>query len=197
MGYQNRKLVSYKRAGGVLIFSKYPMKELESIRYKQCKGIDCAGHKGVMLVEVEHPAGKFQLSGTHMQAGGSPELKESQYAELGALLKKHEQVGVPQFAAGDFNTKKDRPVLYDTLVRILDAQDGEFSGNLKFTSDHLLNDMYDYDTEKRHIIDFVFFRPNGIKPRSVARYVRKFEQQWHPKHKALSDHFAVVLKMQL
>jgi endonuclease/exonuclease/phosphatase family metal-dependent hydrolase len=197
MGFKNRRVVTYKRAGGVLIFSKYPLTELESIKYTQCKGIDCAGHKGVLLVEVAHPAGKFQLSGTHMQAGGGKELKESQYAEAGALLKKHQQPGVPQFAAGDFNTHKDNPELYDTLLRALDAQDGEITGDQLFTTDHLLNDMETYEPTHRSVIDYVFFRPNGVRSVSSSRYVRRFQQQWHPKHKDLSDHFAMILKMHL
>jgi endonuclease/exonuclease/phosphatase family metal-dependent hydrolase len=197
MGFQNRKVISYKRAGGVLIFSKYPLKEIESIKYNQCKGIDCAGNKGAMLVEVNQPAIKFQLLGTHMQAGGSRELKESQYAEAGALLKRHEQAGVPQFAAGDFNTKKGKPVLYDTLVRALNAEDGNISGDLLYTSDHALNDMEGYDTTKRNIIDYVFFKGNGVRPISSTRYIRKFEQRWDAKHVDLSDHFAMILRMQL
>jgi len=197
MGFQNRKVISYKRAGGVLMFSKYPLTEIESIKYSQCKGIDCAGNKGSMLVEVAHPAGKFQLLGTHMQAGGSKELKESQYAEAGALLRRHEQAGVPQFAAGDFNTKKGKPILYDTLVRAMGAEDGDISGDLHFTSDHSLNDMEEYDTTKRNIIDYVFFRGNGVKPVSETRYIRKFEQRWDAKHVDLSDHFAMILRMQL
>ena len=197
MGFKNRKVISYKKAGGVLIFSKYPLTELESIKYTQCKGIDCMGNKGALLVEVHHPAGKFQLSGTHMQAGGSKELKQSQYAEAGALLKRHQQLGVPQFAAGDFNTHRNDPPLYDTLVRALDAQDGDITGDQLYSSDHLLNDMDSYNPNKRNLIDFIFFRGNGIKPLSAVRYIRIFQKQWHPKHKDLSDHFAVVLKMQL
>ncbi len=197
MGFQNRKIVTYRRAGGVLIFSKYPLTEIESIKYTQCKGIDCAGHKGSMLVEVAHPAGRFQLLGTHMQAGGGRELKESQYAEAGALLREHEQAGVPQFAAGDFNTKKADPVLYDTLVRALHAEDGDISGELKYTSDHSLNDMEEYRPDKRNVIDYVFYKGNGVKPISATRYVRRYQQQWDAKHKDLSDHFALILKVQM
>ena len=198
MGFQNRKVISYKRAGGVLMFSKYPLSEIESIKYSQCKGIDCAGNKGSMLVEVAHPAGRFQLLGTHMQAGGSKDLKESQYAEAGALLKRHEQAGVPQFAAGDFNTKKAaNPELYDSLVRALHAEDGNICSDLQFTSDHSLNDMEEYNPAKRNVIDYVFFKGNGVKPVSATRCVRRFEQQWDAKHKDLSDHFAMVLRMQL
>ena len=197
MGPQNRKLVSYKRAGGVLMFSKYPMREVESITYTECKGIDCIGHKGAMLVEVEHPAHKFQLLGTHMQAGGTRELKLSQYQEAGALLKRHEQAGVPQFAAGDFNTVKGNEKLYPYLVDALKAEDGEISGDLKFTSDHLMNDMENMDSTKRRVIDYVFYKSNGVKAISASRYAREFEQRWSAKHKDLSDHNAIVLKLTL
>ncbi|MCW3126361.1 MAG: hypothetical protein JWO03_2019 [Bacteroidetes bacterium] len=196
-GYNNHKVFTYRKAGGVLMFSKYPLKELESIKYTQCKGIDCAGHKGCLLVEVEHPGHKFQLLGTHMQAGGSPELKTSQYQEAGALLKKHQEAGVPQFAAGDFNTKKQSTDLYPSLVKCMEVEDGDISGELQNTSDHLLNDMYDYKPEKRNVIDFVFYRSNGFKSQSVTRCVKRFEQQWSKKHKDLSDHFAVLMTMQL
>ncbi|MDB5284591.1 MAG: hypothetical protein JWO06_3666 [Bacteroidota bacterium] len=194
-GMQNRKTVSYKRAGGVLIFSKYPMHEVESIRYSRCKGIDCMGNKGSILVEVEHPVQKFQLLGTHMQAGGSKELKMSQYAEAGELLKRHEQPGVPQFAAGDFNTAKDNPKLYPYLVDALKVEDGEISSDLKFTSDHLLNDMENLDSTKRRVIDFVFYKNNGVAAKSSTRYVKEFQQRWATKHKDLSDHNAIILDM--
>ena len=197
MGQQNRRLVTYKRAGGVLIFSKYPMRELESITYSECKGVDCIGHKGAMLVEIDHPAHKFQLLGTHMQAGGSRDLKLSQYQEAGALLKRHEQAGVPQFAAGDFNTVKGNEKLYPYLVDALKVEDGEISGELKYTSDHLLNDMENMDSTKRRVIDFVFYKSNGIKARTASRYAREFEQRWSAIHKDLSDHNAIILKMTL
>ena len=198
MGFQNRKVVTYKRAGGVLMFSKYPMREIESISYTQCKGIDCMGNKGAMLVEVDHPVHKFQLLGTHMQAGGSHDLKLSQYQEAGALLKRHEQRGVPQFAACDFNTPKANEQLYPYLVDALKVEDGDISGDLKFTSDHMLNDMEkNHDPNKRRVIDYVFYKGNGVKPVSAVRYIKQFEQRWSDKHKSLSDHNAIVLKMVL
>ncbi|HWB64993.1 MAG TPA: endonuclease/exonuclease/phosphatase family protein [Chitinophagales bacterium] len=196
-GQQNRKVVSYKRAGGVLMFSKYPLKVIESIRYTQCKGIDCMGNKGAMLVEVQHPAMKFELLGTHMQAGGSVELKESQYAEAAALLKRHAQEGEPQFAAGDFNTHKGDSVLYPKLCSTLQALDGDITGDLKYTSDHLLNDMEKPNPKKRGVIDYVFYVANGVHFKSAERCVREFEQRWSPEHKDLSDHFAMVLTVKI
>lgn len=196
-GWKNRKVITYKRAGGVLMFSKYPMKELESITYSQCKGIDCLANKGSLLVEVEHPKKKFQLLGTHMQAGGGPIIKANQHDEAGALLKKYKVKGIPQFAAGDFNTHKVDTVLYPHLLKSLDAEDGEIYSELKFSSDHLLNDMDSYNPNRRNLIDFILMRSNGWQPHKAGRFIIAFEKQWSKKHKSLSDHNAVVLKMNL
>ncbi len=198
MGTKNRKAISYKRAGGIIMFSKYPMKELESIKYSQCKGyIDCSASKGAMLVEVDHPANKIQVLGTHIQAGGTKEIKESQYNESGFLLKKYEKEGIPQFACGDFNTKRVDTLLYPKLIHALQCEDGEICTELKYTSDHLLNDMDYYNPEKRHLIDYVFVRTNGVKPTYTTRSIKQILHQWDKKHKDLSDHFPVILKMKL
>jgi endonuclease/exonuclease/phosphatase family metal-dependent hydrolase len=211
-GWDNRKLVTYKRAGGVLMFSKYPLKEIESIRYSECKGIDCAGNKGAMLVEVEDPVQKFQLFGTHMQAGGGHDIKVSQYQQAGELLKRHQQAGIPQFVAGDFNTHKADSVLYPALVSNLDAKDGDVDDEVSLEAVHQHNDLREKKAKKKRgaqptvekkskkpkgIIDYVFVRDNGVKIISQQRYAREFEQPWSPDHKALSDHFAVILKVTL
>lgn len=196
-GYQNKKVITYKRAGGVLMFSKYPIKEVESIKYAQQKGIDKAAAKGALLAEVQHPAITFQLLGTHMQAGGSRELKISQYQEAGELLSRHLATGVPQFASGDFNTKLADTVLYPQLINALQMENGAISSELQFTSDHLLNDMDSYDPNRRNLIDFVFCKPNGVSFKNTTRTVLQYEQQWNKTHRDLSDHFAILLKTQV
>lgn len=196
-GFQNKKVITYKRAGGVIMFSKYPMKELESIKYKWREGINKPAAKGAMLVEVEHPAQKFQLLGTHMEAGGSRDLKVSQYKEAGELLKRHEQNGIPQFAAGDFNCKKSDSILYPKLVDALQMETGEITGELPYTTDHLLCDMSNYRPDKRNVIDYIFFRSSGWQPKKSTRTVKRFEDAWGKNHCDLSDHFAVLLLMEL
>jgi hypothetical protein len=132
-----------------------------------------------------------------MQAGGGDELKASQYEEAGQLLKRHELEGIPQFAAGDFNTYSTNPIMYPKLLGALKCEDGEICSDLKFSSDHLLNDMDSYNPNRRNLIDFVFFKGNGVKPLWSKRYVKQFEHKWHKKHKDLSDHNAVLLEVKL
>jgi endonuclease/exonuclease/phosphatase family metal-dependent hydrolase len=196
-GFQNRFGITYKRAGGVLIFSKYPLKEIESITYSQQKGVDKIGHKGCLLVEVQHPAGKIQVLGTHMQAGGKRELKISQYTEAGELLRRHQTEGIPQFACGDFNTHKEDTFMYNKLVNLMQVEDGDFCSDLKCSSDHGLCDMGKYNPKKKSIIDYVFFRGNGTVLGDPSRKVVRFTKRWSKKHEDLSDHFAVLLKAHL
>ena len=200
-GQDNRRVVTYKRAGGVLIFSKYPLKEIESIGYSQCKGVDCYGNKGAILVEVEHPAMKFQLLGTHMQAGGKHDLKLSQYHEAAELLERHVQAGIPQFIAGDFNTHKGDTTLYPYLVNALKAEDGVIDNEEKALEGHAQNDMRENKSNKskknKGVIDYVFVKQNGVKFISLQRYSKQFQQPWNAKHKDLSDHFSVILKVKL
>lgn len=200
-GQANRKLVSYKRAGGVLIFSRYPLHELASIRYSQCKGIDCYGHKGAMLVQVYHPAGHMQVLGTHLQAGGSTDLKASQYIEVASLLDRYQSPGVPQFVAGDFNTHRDDTVLYSRLTTAVKGTDGSLDDELKVIEAHVLNDMRPAKKgkpkKKRSIIDYVFVKSNGAHITSERRYAREYQQSWSKTHKDLSDHFAVILEVQM
>ncbi len=199
-GFDNRRVVTYNRAGGVLMFSKYPLKEIESIKYTECKGIDCAGNKGAILVEVQHPVKTFQLLGTHMQAGGSKDLKISQYQEASDLLKRHQQQGMPQFVAGDFNTHKDDTALYPKLVSILNAQDGTIDDEPQVIDNHASNDMRgkpDGKKKKKGVIDYVFVKDNGVKIISTERYAREFKQTWSSTHQDLSDHYAVILRVRL
>jgi endonuclease/exonuclease/phosphatase family metal-dependent hydrolase len=193
-GFQNKKVITYKRAGGVIMFSKYPIKEVESIKYSWLEGIDKLAAKGALLAEVEHPVVKFQVLGTHMEAGGSRELKISQYKEAGELLKRHEADGVPQFACGDFNTRRIDTILYPKLLSALEMEDGEICTDLKCTSDHLLNDMDNYNPNKRNLIDYVFFKSKGVEQHNTTRSVLRYEHQWNKRHKDLSDHFAVLLR---
>ena len=75
LGPLNKK-PGFKINGGVMMFSKYPLKKLNTIQYSQCSDEDCWARKGVMLVEVNDGQHVFQLAGTHLNGGGTLELKE-------------------------------------------------------------------------------------------------------------------------
>jgi endonuclease/exonuclease/phosphatase family metal-dependent hydrolase len=195
LGPLNKK-AGFKINGGVLICSKYPLKQLGTIQYSQCDDFDCWARKGAMLVEVTDGTHTFQIAGTHMNGGGSVTLKTSQYREMGNLVKEFARPGVPQFCVGDYNTSNLEPQYYNALVANLDAEDGPISGDLNVTNDHLNNDMEeDFNPKDRNIIDYILYRPNGVRPQKITRTIKQYCEQWSKDHCDLSDHYALLMEL--
>lgn len=191
IGPANRHWYWVKVNSGVWILSKFPLKELQQIKYKDCHGfVDCFANKGALLVEGEFEGQKFQLLGTHIQAGGPDSIKQKQYEAIRALADQYKEEGVPQILAGDFNMGPDVDGSYERMLQTLDVKGYEPDGELKYTADGR-NDFR--RNEKKRLIDFIFYRPNGKEPQKLIRNVRRFrsEQPWSEDYRDLSDHWAV------
>jgi len=196
IGPANNQPFSFKTSSGVMIMSRFPMKKLGEVDFSTCEGADCMARKGGLLCEVELPnQQKIQVLGTHAEAGGSFELKVSQFHQLNQLLSSFYSPDIPQFPCGDFNVNKENKPLYDTLTHILGAKDGQPIGELQYTSDHALNNMAVYELNHRRLIDYVFFKGENILPIFEERKVMRYQFPWNKNQTDLSDHFAVKLKM--
>ncbi|TNF24355.1 MAG: hypothetical protein EP314_07860 [Bacteroidetes bacterium] len=193
LGPANRKWYSFKTNSGIWILSKIPLQPLAEIDFDYCEGIDCWSRKGALLAEGEFRGQKFQILGTHLEAGGDRDAKVSQYRELGELFNQYRKEGVPQIAAGDFNTKKFQDTTYyNQLIGILGMEDGPILSEQKYSSDSYVNDIKIKrgDRKKQSVIDFVFYGANGVDA-TINRYVRMPRWQWSKDCQDLSDHFAI------
>ena len=187
---------SLKASSGVMVFSKVPLKELGEVHFTDCDREDCLARKGAILVQLQWKGNTVQVMGTHMEAGGAFEMKQNQYEQIEGLMKRFRKDSIPQLYCGDFNTHKGS-ALYDTMLHTFTAEDGPITGDLQYTSDHLLNDMDSYDPNRRGVIDFVLYKGNGLQPKTLSREVKRYQFPWDKKHKDLSDHFAVMMKLRL
>lgn len=194
IGPANKK-GAFKISSGILIVSKVPMRERGTVDFKDCEKEDCFAKKGALLVEINWHGKLVQILGTHLEAGGPREIKLSQYQELAGLVRAHQNYGVPQLLCGDFNTAKSNNDLYPKMLNILQAEDGPLSGELQFTSDHLLNDMDSYDPTDRDVIDYILYKGNGVQPAFIYREVVRPMARWSKKHQDLSDHFGVRMRI--
>jgi endonuclease/exonuclease/phosphatase family metal-dependent hydrolase len=191
VGPANRRVFWIKTNSGVWMLSKVPLKKLKQIKYKDCDGFtDCFAHKGALLVEGEWEGQKFQLLGTHIQAGGPYPVRQSQYEQIRGLIDTYKQEGVPQLLAGDFNMGIDRGDPYYQMLKTLDVEEYVPDSELKYTAS-TLNDIRGGDDDR--LIDFIFYRPNGTQPKQLIRNVRRFAtiQPCFKKYCDLSDHFGV------
>jgi endonuclease/exonuclease/phosphatase family metal-dependent hydrolase len=199
----NRKTISIKASGGVMIFSRHPIQATHEIRFTKRRGYDKFARKGAMLAEIEFRGKLVQVLGTHLQAFGTDGILISQYNQMKMeLLEPHQRPGVPQFLLGDFNTRKvpaipaglsgDTPMpqtRYSAMLQTLEAEDGELHGEQQYTMDRPYNDLCTRRKEARLLLDYVLVRP--AKNLTIRREVKIFRKQWDKVHLDLSDHFAL------
>ncbi len=196
-GPANRVMPVFFTNSGIVIYSKYPITDKWRFAYnwREKSSHDKFSRKGCLMVEITLPDNQtIQVLGTHLQAGGrnSTTTRHSQYRQIKTFIDKHKKEGVPQLICGDFNTRKTDELNYKIMVNTIGADDGEISGDLCCTSDGLLNDMKSHNPEDRKVIDYIFYRGNGINYQYLNREVRQYRQRWHKNHQDLSDHNAVL-----
>ncbi len=195
IGPANKKPASYKTNSGIWMLSRIALTELGTVQYSQCEGPDCWARKGALLAEGKFNESPFQILGTHLEAGGPDEIKIKQYQEMEALLAGNRKEGIPQIICGDMNTKKDGDEKYSIMLSTLGCEDGPLEGDFPFTADGQRNDMNGGGPSNQKIIDYIFYRSNGVKCRLIRRCVPELRAQWHNRHKDLSDHFPVLLEI--
>ena len=203
----NKKALTLKSNGGVMLFSRHPIRDVVEIRFKQRMGMDRFSRKGALLANIDLGGKKIQVIGTHLQAFGDQEILYSQYRQLAKeLLKPNEKTGIPQLVCGDFNTLKsipaelppdvskdliDRLPRYQVMLFTLDAQDGELYSHQQFTMDRPYNDLCVTRKDRRLLLDYILIRPNGIKGLSLRREIKIMRHPWDKQHQDLSDHFGL------
>jgi len=196
IGPANERTGKLKLNSGIIFFSRFPMEKIGSIVFDDCGEENCMAQKGGLLVEVTVKDKKIQILGTHMDASSDEKIKESQLKQLGNLLEKYIKNAVPQLICGDFNIEKSNKSLYQKMLSFLKADDGPLTGDLQYTFDPSKNDM-NYDNESPKLIDFILYRSNGFKEKMFQRKIQRYEKKWNKKQSDLSDHFAVLLEMEL
>jgi endonuclease/exonuclease/phosphatase family metal-dependent hydrolase len=203
----NKKSISLKVNGGVMIFSRHPITSVKQIRYKDRTGPDRLARKGALFAELSINGNPLQLIGTHLQAFGKKEIMYSQYKQLhDELLVPNQRSGVPQLICGDFNTlkvvpeilPKDLPInfeeriaSYPEMIKTLKAEDGAIHGTQQFTMDRPANDMCKKRKQYRLLLDYFLFSQNQSTAIIHQRKIKIIKRKWHKNHSDLSDHYGL------
>jgi endonuclease/exonuclease/phosphatase family metal-dependent hydrolase len=194
-GPANKKF-SIKTNSGIWILSRIPMRYLAEIDFSECAGFDdCFARKGALLVETEWDGVTVQVLGTHLQAGGPHSIRHSQYDEIRALLDLHRKPGVPQLICGDMNTSHLDSANYVRMMTAMDAEDGPLIFEHEETERGYKNDMHRGGFRNDRIIDYIFYRGNGLPADSIRRSMPVICERWNRRHEDLSDHFPVKIEV--
>ena len=191
IGPGNARNFSFKTNSGIWILSKIPISLVHEIDFTNCQGIDCFSRKGAVMVEGNFNEQAFQLVGTHLESGGPDKIRVKQFQEIkNLLLEPNKKSMVPQIICGDFNTEMEDEVNYPILKEILNVENFEVCGEVKYSSDGKANDLKSYSKDQC-IIDYIFLRPNGHIIRSIKTYISAITKSWKKGHRDLSDHYAI------
>lgn len=183
----------FKISSGIWIVSKLPLKELNTIEFRNCAGIDCACRKSAVLMEGELNGKTFQVLGTHLQSSEQQNIRFKQMDQIYMeLLSVYKRDGVPQFLCGDMNTEGEIKERYCEMLNCFDAEDGTFASVEQHSYDADNNDLaLSQGGKGKSLLDYILVRNNGVKMRTVKRYVNVLKRG----RKHLSDHYGIVCEV--
>jgi phospholipase C len=193
LGPANEKAHGFRLNSGVWIISKVPLNFVSEIQFSNSSGFDMFSRKGAIMVEGVHNGTLFQLVGTHLNSGDSQKVRDKQYREMvSRLLEPNKKEDIPQIICGDFNTNKEDKASYSKMIDILNVPDYEMAGACLYSYDGINNDLTGKRFTGQDIIDYIFFRPNGLTGQKIDRSIHPVSHSWSSSHKDLSDHYAVT-----
>jgi endonuclease/exonuclease/phosphatase family metal-dependent hydrolase len=146
---------------------------LKAIRYNDCEGVDCLSRKGAVLLQGEVAGKAFQLIGTHLQSSGPQLVRSKQCRQIhDELQAPYQSENVLQIICGDFNTNDSDSSSYNTMIKILGAEDGAICGDVCNTYKGI-----------KDRIDYIFVRRNGTQVKRILRDVHLFHYAWKGQRK--------------
>lgn len=188
----NSSWYSTHTSSGLWIASRIPLNEIYSIRFGIASGFDRFANKGAILLEGEWHKQVFQLVATHIQSDDYPwDIREQQIRDIhNKLLLPYSRDGIPQIICGDFNTDHAETSHYNTMLTVIDAQDGELTGIEKYSFSSEGNEITKGLNEKPRLIDYILLR-NSQAIESISRKIAVIKNSWGLNHSSLSDHNAI------
>jgi endonuclease/exonuclease/phosphatase family metal-dependent hydrolase len=181
-------------SGGILFASKIPIQYVDHIVYKHVSGVDALAEKGCVLVAGELDGHKFQIAGTHLQAG-DPAMNAKEVDEIFAgIIKPHRTPGVPQILTGDMNIAKgtDR---YQALLATNEMSDFPLDDPSPYTTDG--NNSWNKKGKQPAHIDHVLLNPRGTGTTITRQTVQRARRDHEGQPMDLADHYGVVADVQL
>jgi len=190
-GPANKCYWPFRTSSGLWVVSKIPLTQLDKIKFSISKGFDIIARKGAVLFQGEFQGAKFQLLTTHLQADNSHSVREKQCSEIKEhLLNQYFNPDIPQLICGDFNIDMDDHINYQLMLHTLGANNGEISGDVKFTYDEIDNTLVRNVLGKKRVIDYILVR-NEQWIDHIERKVQTFYARIGHKSSNLSDHYAM------
>jgi len=179
-------------AGGNLIASRVPLQYVAHITFKYVAGVDAVAEKGCLLVQGEKEGVRFQVAGTHLQAGHQ-DMKDKEYFEVGdGIIRPHKQDGVPQFLIGDMNTKEGTDK-FEMLLNATEMRAFPIDDPRPYTSDG--ENSFHPSNKTPGKVDHVLLNPRGTQTTILRQTIQRARREHEGKIMDLSDHYGLVAEI--
>jgi endonuclease/exonuclease/phosphatase family metal-dependent hydrolase len=171
-----------------------PLKYVSHIVYKNITGVDRMAEKGCVLVEAELDGIRFQIAGTHLQAGDD-DARNKELPEIrDGIIVPHASDGVPQLLVGDMNIDV-KEADYRVLLETTQMRDFPLDDERPFTTDGL--NSWNPRGKKAKRIDHVLLNPRGTGTTIVRQTVQRARREHAGETIDLADHYGVVAEVVL
>lgn len=176
---------------GNCIFSKDSIFAQEHIYYKRAIKADKMAKKGAIMVQIEHRGKRFNIFGTHLQAGGGTDgaiVRSTQIDQLAELAKQQEETKAAIFA-GDFNIRYGDE-LYGYIVNSLSIRNTE-PADLEFGTSNLAGHTLTNVNGQPKWIDFILLKPDDTVD-FRSSYIEEPKCFFNDQCERISDHNPII-----
>lgn len=174
---------------GLFVLSRYPVKLVDWVYFRNCAKADCLATKGAALMEITLPRGqKVHVVNTHLQAiesRGAIRLK--QLEQIHSMIVRHGRPDIPQFLIGDLNIDDDEPEFKMGLY-LMGMDYSELTGPILYTGG-ISNPCFKSSSSKEWIDHMWFSNYQGIMATQMR--VKPYMFGHRGKSCPLSDHHAI------
>ena len=180
---------------GLVILSRYEIKEYDAIVYAKATGIETLASKGALYVKIAIDSLILDVVTTHMQAGNSTmdsTTRKEQVMELKSFINEKTSESSKVIVAGDFNIDSINSISeYNELASTLKLQDALFDQLREHPTTYVpwsarFNNLTSYSAS----LDYIFTsNVNGTTSVVSTRY----NTPW----KELSDHYGILYEIEV
>ncbi len=179
-------------SGGILFASRIPLRYVTHVVYENSTGVDKLAEKGCLLVEAECNGVRFQIAGTHLQAGDDA-TRDKQFTEIrDRIIVPHREQGVPQILAGDMNVAATENA-FRLLLDVTQMRDFPLDDPHPFTVDG--NNSWNQPGKRAKHIDHVLLNPRGTGTTIVRQTIQRARREHQGRTIDYADHYGVVAEL--
>lgn len=121
--------------GGVLVLSKWPLKDTEFFHYRNAASVERLASKGALWVRLDTPRGPWNLVATHVQAWDEHRAtRVLQFEQLHAWVRERVPTSEPLMVLGDLNFDYHTQIHHLRAIIGPDAQVVRLTGAMQFAS---------------------------------------------------------------